>query len=131
MGPRQDCWVWTADGGRLRACTTPVTEGMSIVTRGAVAEPTANLCRAGPATRRRGLVAAELRPLVVDEGRQSGGQIYRHQPENFAANRPNLRLRGAKGEVAAPHLRRAAPAHRVPAGNAGLNVCDECAAPIA
>lgn len=36
MGACQDCWIWTADGGRLRACTTPVTEGMSIVTRGAV-----------------------------------------------------------------------------------------------
>jgi D-hydroxyproline dehydrogenase subunit gamma len=36
MGACQDCWVWTADGGRLRACTTPATEGMSIVTRGAV-----------------------------------------------------------------------------------------------
>lgn len=36
MGACQDCWVWTADGGRLRGCTTPVTAGMSIVTRGAV-----------------------------------------------------------------------------------------------
>jgi predicted molibdopterin-dependent oxidoreductase YjgC len=36
MGACPDCWVWTADGGRLRACTTPATEGMSIVTRGAV-----------------------------------------------------------------------------------------------
>jgi D-hydroxyproline dehydrogenase subunit gamma len=36
MGACQDCWVWTAGGGRLDACTTPVTEGMSIVTRGAV-----------------------------------------------------------------------------------------------
>jgi D-hydroxyproline dehydrogenase subunit gamma len=36
MGACQDCWVWTADGGRLRACTTPVADGLSIVTRGAV-----------------------------------------------------------------------------------------------
>jgi D-hydroxyproline dehydrogenase subunit gamma len=36
MGACQDCWVWTAEGGRLRACTTPVTEGVRIVTRGAV-----------------------------------------------------------------------------------------------
>jgi predicted molibdopterin-dependent oxidoreductase YjgC len=36
MGACQDCWVWTADGGRLRACTTPVTEGVRIVTRGTV-----------------------------------------------------------------------------------------------
>ncbi|WP_250468439.1 (2Fe-2S)-binding protein [Caballeronia sp. GAFFF2] len=33
MGACQDCWVWTASGERLRACTTPVEEGMSIVTR--------------------------------------------------------------------------------------------------
>jgi predicted molibdopterin-dependent oxidoreductase YjgC len=33
MGACQDCWVWTADGGRLRACTTTVADGMSIVTR--------------------------------------------------------------------------------------------------
>jgi NADPH-dependent 2,4-dienoyl-CoA reductase/sulfur reductase-like enzyme len=29
------------------------------------------------------LVAAGLRPVVVDEGRRDGGQIYRRQPENF------------------------------------------------
>ncbi|MDR5741237.1 MULTISPECIES: (2Fe-2S)-binding protein [unclassified Caballeronia] len=33
MGACQDCWVWTADGERVRACTTPAVEGMSIVTR--------------------------------------------------------------------------------------------------
>lgn len=33
MGACQDCWVWTLDGGRLRACTTPVAAGMAIVTR--------------------------------------------------------------------------------------------------
>ena len=32
MGACQDCWVWTADGERLRACTTVVAEGMHIVT---------------------------------------------------------------------------------------------------
>jgi predicted molibdopterin-dependent oxidoreductase YjgC len=32
MGACQDCWVWTADGERLRACTTVVEEGMHIVT---------------------------------------------------------------------------------------------------
>lgn len=31
MGACQDCWVWTEDGGRLRACTTPVTAGLRIV----------------------------------------------------------------------------------------------------
>jgi predicted molibdopterin-dependent oxidoreductase YjgC len=33
MGACQDCWVATADGRSLRACTTYVTEGMAIVTR--------------------------------------------------------------------------------------------------
>ena len=33
MGACQDCWVWTADGERVRACTTQAVEGMSIVTR--------------------------------------------------------------------------------------------------
>jgi predicted molibdopterin-dependent oxidoreductase YjgC len=37
MGACQDCWVWTADGERLRACTTPVAAGMSIVTQLATA----------------------------------------------------------------------------------------------
>jgi aerobic-type carbon monoxide dehydrogenase small subunit (CoxS/CutS family) len=32
MGACQDCWVWLADGQRLRACTTIVAEGMQIVT---------------------------------------------------------------------------------------------------
>jgi aerobic-type carbon monoxide dehydrogenase small subunit (CoxS/CutS family) len=33
MGACQDCWVWTAQGERVRACTTPAVPGMSIVTR--------------------------------------------------------------------------------------------------
>lgn len=33
MGACQDCWVWTAGGERLQACTTVVEEGMSIVTQ--------------------------------------------------------------------------------------------------
>jgi predicted molibdopterin-dependent oxidoreductase YjgC len=33
MGACQDCWVWTAQGQRLRACSTPVAEGMRIVTK--------------------------------------------------------------------------------------------------
>jgi NADH dehydrogenase/NADH:ubiquinone oxidoreductase subunit G len=32
MGACQDCWVWTADGERLRACTTPAESGMRILT---------------------------------------------------------------------------------------------------
>jgi predicted component of type VI protein secretion system len=33
MGACQDCWVWTSAGKRVRACSTPVEEGMSICTR--------------------------------------------------------------------------------------------------
>ncbi len=33
MGACQDCWVWTADGERLRACSSEVQEGMALVTR--------------------------------------------------------------------------------------------------
>jgi D-hydroxyproline dehydrogenase subunit gamma len=33
MGACQDCWVATADGASLRACTTYVEDGMAIVTR--------------------------------------------------------------------------------------------------
>ena len=29
----QDCWVWTDGGERLRACDTPVSDGLSISTR--------------------------------------------------------------------------------------------------
>lgn len=32
MGACQDCWVWTGAGDRLRACSTPVAEGMDIRT---------------------------------------------------------------------------------------------------
>lgn len=28
-----DCFVWTEDGARMRACSTPVAEGMRIVTK--------------------------------------------------------------------------------------------------
>jgi hypothetical protein len=36
MGACQDCWVWTESGTRLRACTTPATAGLKIVTDRAV-----------------------------------------------------------------------------------------------
>src|ERR1051325_2151348 len=32
MGACQDCWVWLADGSRVRACTTVVADGMHILT---------------------------------------------------------------------------------------------------
>lgn len=31
MGACQDCWVQTAQGQRLRACSTPITPGMELV----------------------------------------------------------------------------------------------------
>jgi NADH dehydrogenase/NADH:ubiquinone oxidoreductase subunit G len=34
MGACQECWVWTVEGERLRACTTPATEGMRLLTGG-------------------------------------------------------------------------------------------------
>ena len=33
MGACQDCWVWLADGTRVRACTTPVADGMHVLTQ--------------------------------------------------------------------------------------------------
>ena len=33
MGACQDCWVWTADGDHIRACSTPVSAGLDIVTK--------------------------------------------------------------------------------------------------
>ena len=33
MGACQDCWVATADGRAVRACTTAVAESMAVVTR--------------------------------------------------------------------------------------------------
>ena len=33
MGACQDCWVWTEDGERLRACTTVVREDLRITTK--------------------------------------------------------------------------------------------------
>jgi D-hydroxyproline dehydrogenase subunit gamma len=32
MGACQDCWVWSAKGDRLRACSTSVVDGMAIST---------------------------------------------------------------------------------------------------
>lgn len=33
MAACQDCWVWTVEGERLRACSTSVAAGMRILTR--------------------------------------------------------------------------------------------------
>ncbi len=57
-----------------------------------MAGPTVIVVGAGPAGTRAAarLVEAGLRPLVVDEGRQNGGQIYRRQPENFGRKSSEL-----------------------------------------
>jgi NADPH-dependent 2,4-dienoyl-CoA reductase/sulfur reductase-like enzyme len=44
------------------------------------------------------LVAAGLRPTVVDENRRDGGQIYRRQPDNFT--RPYAKLYGTEADRA-------------------------------
>ena len=31
MGACQDCWVWQEEGPRLRACSTPLAEGMRLL----------------------------------------------------------------------------------------------------
>jgi len=33
MGACQDCWVWSEQGERLRACSTPVQPGMAVLTQ--------------------------------------------------------------------------------------------------
>jgi D-hydroxyproline dehydrogenase subunit gamma len=33
MGACQDCWVWTAAGERLRACSTSLVDGLAISTQ--------------------------------------------------------------------------------------------------
>lgn len=55
---------------------------------------------AGPAGVRAtaALVAAGIRPTVIDEGRVSGGQIYRRQPDNFS--RPYEQLYGSEATKA-------------------------------
>lgn len=35
MGACQDCWIATAGGGRLRACTTFISPGMALLSGGA------------------------------------------------------------------------------------------------
>jgi len=67
-------------------------------------EPRVVVVGAGPAGVRaaEALTAAGLRPTVIDEGRRSGGQIYRRQPENFT--RPYAKLYGTEaGRAEAIH----------------------------
>jgi NADPH-dependent 2,4-dienoyl-CoA reductase/sulfur reductase-like enzyme len=65
-----------------------------------MAQPRVIVIGAGPAGVRcaETLVAAGLRPTVIDENRRDGGQIYRRQPDNFT--RPYARLYGTEAERA-------------------------------
>jgi NADPH-dependent 2,4-dienoyl-CoA reductase/sulfur reductase-like enzyme len=57
-----------------------------------MADPAMIVVGAGPAGIRAAsrLAEAGLRPILVDEGRLSGGQIYRRQPENFRRKSSDL-----------------------------------------
>ncbi|KMS52128.1 FAD/NAD(P)-dependent oxidoreductase [Sphingobium cupriresistens] len=69
-----------------------------------MAEPRIIIVGAGPSGTRaaEACVAAGLRPIVIDEGRRDGGQIYRRQPDNFT--RPYGKLYGTEaGRAQALH----------------------------
>ncbi|MDG5975022.1 BFD domain protein (2Fe-2S)-binding domain protein [Hydrogenophaga taeniospiralis CCUG 15921] len=69
-----------------------------------MAQPRVIIVGAGPAGVRcaQTLVAAGLRPTVIDENRRDGGQIYRRQPDNFT--RPYAQLYGTEaGRAEALH----------------------------
>lgn len=66
-----------------------------------MAEPRVIVVGAGPAGVRaaQALVEAGLRPVMIDEGRRDGGQIYRRQPEGF--QRSYAQLYGTEASKAA------------------------------
>lgn len=57
-----------------------------------MAEPRIIIVGAGPSGTRaaEACVAAGIRPIVIDEGRRDGGQIYRRQPDNFTRSYDKL-----------------------------------------
>lgn len=61
-----------------------------------MAQPRIIIVGAGPSGTRaaQALVQAGIRPIVIDEGRRDGGQIYRRQPDNFT--RPYAKLYGTE-----------------------------------
>lgn len=42
MGACQDCWIWTEQGQRLRACSTPIEAGMDLHTKPVGEDPWPN-----------------------------------------------------------------------------------------
>ncbi|WP_176595991.1 MULTISPECIES: NAD(P)/FAD-dependent oxidoreductase [Sphingobium] len=69
-----------------------------------MAEPRIIIVGAGPSGVRaaEAVVKAGLRPIVIDEARRAGGQIYRRQPDNFT--RPYEKLYGTEaGRAKALH----------------------------
>ncbi len=79
-----------------------------------MADPRVIVVGAGPAGVRaaEALVAAGLRPVVIDEAERAGGQIYRRQPVNFT--RTHEQLYGADaGKAQAVHDGFAALADRI------------------
>ncbi|MEC3948035.1 FAD/NAD(P)-dependent oxidoreductase [Sphingobium sp. HWE2-09] len=69
-----------------------------------MAQPNIIIVGAGPAGTRaaQACVAAGIRPIVIDEGRRDGGQIYRRQPDHFT--RPYAKLYGTEaGRAQALH----------------------------
>ena len=65
-----------------------------------MASPRIIIVGAGPAGVRaaEAVVQAGLRPIVIDEARRAGGQIYRRQPDNFT--RPYAKLYGTEADRA-------------------------------
>ncbi|MEC3908966.1 NAD(P)-binding protein [Sphingobium sp. CR2-8] len=69
-----------------------------------MASPRIIVIGAGPSGTRaaQACVQAGIRPIVIDEGRRDGGQIYRRQPDNF--KRPYAKLYGTEaGRARALH----------------------------
>ena len=65
-----------------------------------MAQPRVIVVGTGPAGVRaaQAFVEAGVRPIVIDEGRRDGGQIYRRQPEGFT--RPYAKLYGSEAKKA-------------------------------
>ncbi|CAE7771731.1 mas1, partial [Symbiodinium necroappetens] len=114
MGACQDCYVQLDDGRRLRACQTPLEAGMSVRTTAGTHAPRIVIVGAGPAGVRAAerLVAAGLRPSVIDEGQAAGGQIYKQPAPHHAADGATL-YGSEAGKAAALHARFAALRGRI------------------